>query len=84
MWKIDSTLDYIMDQIGAYVAAAFAADEEQKRIEVEKFLTDFYPKYCERMQNRLKKNTSQNHIVGESFTIADFALAGSAFSIFYN
>ena len=35
-------------------------------------------------ENRLKNNTTQNYIVGDKMTIADFAIAAVAYTTFLN
>ena len=84
MWKIDSIIDATGDLLSAYYTAAFNPVEETKKELLEKFFSVTFPTYLERLENRLKKNSSQKHIVGDNMTIADFVLAGVAYSRFLN
>ena len=40
----------------------------------DKLVEEHYPKYFAFLEKELKANTSQEFLVGESYTIADFAL----------
>jgi len=84
MWKIDSTIDALNDVISAYYNAAFNPNEDAKKAGLEKFYAETFPKFCERLENRIKNNSSQKHIVGDNWTIADFAVCGVAFSKWEN
>ena len=83
-WRVDSTLDLIGDLLNAFYKAAFNPNEELKK----QLFADFYgktlPSFVESIQKRLEGNTTQAFIVGESLTIADFALAAVAYSSFLN
>lgn len=84
MWKIDSTLDALADLISVYYQAAFNPNEDAKKAGLDKFMTEHLPKWCGIMEARLKANSSQHYFVGDNLTIADFALAGVAFTKFLN
>jgi glutathione S-transferase len=84
MWRIDSTIDALEDLISVYVKSAWIPDEEAKKAGIEKFCSEHLPKWAERMEKRLKENTSQLYFVGDSWTIADFSVGAAAFSMFEN
>jgi glutathione S-transferase len=58
--------------------------EDVKAKNYNDFLTIFFPRWLTAIENRIKKNSNQLYLVGESFTIADFALAGFFTTNFYN
>jgi glutathione S-transferase len=84
MWRIDSIVDFVNDTIGQYYQAAFAPTEEAKKAGFEKFYGTTFPFFLEKLEARLKENTSPNFFVGDNYTIADFAFVGVAFSTFEN
>lgn len=83
-WRVDSTIDSLGDLMNAFYKAAFAPDEETKKSLFEAFYTTTFPKWLEVIQKRLNENTSQEYIVGDKMSIADFALASLAYSSFLN
>lgn len=83
-WRIDSIDNSVSDLADQYYKFFFDQDESSKKSGLEKFLKTTLPNWAEAMENRLKNNTSQNYIVGDSLTIADIVLAASASSTFFN
>ena len=47
-------------------------------------MTNVLPNWFAAINKRLGENVTQNHIVGDSFTIADFGFAAAFNSIFLN
>jgi glutathione S-transferase len=80
MWRIDSTIDALGDLVNVYVSAAFNPNEEAKKAGLEKYANEVFPVWAGRMEKRLKENTNPNFFVGESWTIADFAVGSFAFT----
>ena len=83
-YQADSIIDSVGDLLNQYYKAAFASDEETKKALFKTFFEATFPKWLGIVQKRLEGNTSQKHIVGDSWTIADFQLAGLAYSTFFN
>lgn len=83
-WRVDSVIDTLGDLMNAYYKAAFAGDEEAKKASFVIFYETTFPKFLDAMQNRVKGNSSPDHIVGDKVTIADFALGALAYSTFLN
>jgi glutathione S-transferase len=83
-WKVDSTIDTLGDLLNAFYRAAFAPNEETKKALFQTFYETTFPKFLDAIQKRVEGNTSKDHIVGDSITIADFALASLAYSTFLN
>jgi len=67
-----------------YYAFTFSEDAEVKKVGLEKFTTTTLPKALAPLETRLKNNSSQHHIVGDKWTIADFTIAAAAYSVFLN
>jgi glutathione S-transferase len=84
MWRIDSTLDALGDLINAFYKAAFNPNADAKKAELEKFTNELFPTWADRMEKRLKENTNPLYFVGESWTIADFAIGAYAFTSWEN
>ena len=83
-YKVDSTLDAINDLLNAYYKGAFAATEEEKKTLLGAFYETTLPKWLSVIEKRLTSNSSQQYIVGDKMSIADFALTAVAYSQFYN
>ena len=83
-WRIDSVDNSVSDLADQFYKFFFDKDEESKKAGLEKFLKTTLPNWAQAIENRLKNNTSQNYIVGDSLTIADIVLAASASSTFEN
>ena len=81
---VDSGLDAINDIMTEFYKANFCPDEEAKKKLFEEFFGSKLPSWFERMENRLKANTTQNYMVGDKLTILDFAIAALAYSSFLN
>ena len=59
MWAIDSTIDAANDMVSVFYKAEFHSEsEEARKSGLEKFFNDVLPKWCERMEKRLKENVS--------------------------
>lgn len=83
-WKIDSTIDALGDLQNSYYRVMFEKDSETKKKLFEDFLSRIFPQWCQVMQKRLQENSTQKYIAGDKMSIADFALAGLAYSTFMN
>lgn len=83
-WKVDSTLDFIGDLLGAFYKAKFNPDAEAGKQLMADFQAKTFPHFLQCIQKRLEQNSSPDHIVGEKHTIADIALAAVAYSSFLN
>lgn len=51
-------MDSLTDVINAYYTAAFNPNEDAKKAGLEKHNTVTFPTWCEKMEARLKANTS--------------------------
>lgn len=72
-WKVDSTLDAVEDYLTTFFRYNFEQDEEKKKVAKENWLK-FVPGWLTVIEKRVANNESQHHIVGSTWTIADFAL----------
>jgi glutathione S-transferase len=82
-WRIDSTIDSLGDILNAFYKAAFAP-EDQKGDLFKTFFTTTLPQWLNVLNKRLLSNSSKHYLVGDKITIADFALAAWAYSIYLN
>jgi hypothetical protein len=74
-----------MKDVGsAYGKAAWSQDEEEKKKLFAAFYETTLPNWCTVIEKRLKANSSQKHIVGDSQTIGDFVLASFGHSMVFN
>ncbi|CDW89684.1 glutathione s- [Stylonychia lemnae] len=83
-YQVDSLVDALKDLYGYYSQTAFEIDLYKQKLKLGIFISEQLPRYFQILENRLMKNNSQLHIVGNQFTIADFALIGIIFTIVYN
>eukprot|EP00347_Sterkiella_histriomuscorum_P013723 403363614 len=92
-YKVDSIMDFITDFMQARFKANNHPDPVQKKILLTVFCEVFLPKFFTYLQERLKSSAkiqtsqyfSHQYIAGgEKISIADFGLAGLAYSFFYN
>lgn len=82
-WKIDSALEAIIDLAVAMFKVKNEA-EDKKEEAIKAFLTGFLPKWLTIIENRVKNNSSPAHLVGDKWTIADFAFNSVLSSTFFN
>ncbi len=82
-WRIDSTIDSLGDVLNAFYKAAFG-DEASKPELFKVFFGTTVPAWLNILAKRLASNSSKKFIVGDSITIADFALAAWAYTIYIN
>ena len=83
-WQVDSIIDSIGDLGNAIYKCFHIIDPEEQKAAFATFYETTYVKWLEAMQNRLKANGSQSHIVGDKWTIADFMMASLAYQTFIN
>jgi glutathione S-transferase len=84
-WKVDSLGDALDDVFTAFMTILFrTADEEAKKVLLETFTSTTLPAFLAVLEKRLKENTSQTHIVGDSLTTADFLLTAWSYSTMMN
>jgi glutathione S-transferase len=83
-WRIDSGIAGFADLAKEYYDFLFDTNEETKKIACEKFFATTYPNWAAVFEKRLLANTSQHHLVGDKWTIVDFASASAAYSSFFN
>ncbi|CDW80180.1 UNKNOWN [Stylonychia lemnae] len=83
-YLVDSIVDAVGDIYFSYFTAAFNPNEDAKKAQLEAFLATTLPKFLAAFEKRLEGNSSPDKIVGDKHTIADFALAGLAYSSFLN
>ena len=83
-WRVDSTLDAIGDLLNAFYKGAFAPNEDLKKTLMAAFFETSLPNFLAAIQKRIETNTTQEFIIGDKLTIADFALAAVAYSSFLN
>lgn len=83
-YLVDSLLDSFKDVGSAYGKAAWCQNEEEKKALFAAYYETTFPNWCAVIEKRLKENSSQKHIVGDTQTIADFALATLGHSMVYN
>jgi glutathione S-transferase len=83
-WRIDSTIDSLGDIYNQFARAKFNPDAEQQKSLYETLLTKSFPAWFAILNKRLENNSTKDHIVGEAWTIADFALAAFFGSTVFN
>lgn len=83
-YLVDSLLDSVKDVGTAYSKATWSQNEDEKKTLLAAFYETTFPNWCTVIEKRLNENSSQKHIVGDTQTIADFALATVGHSIVYN
>lgn len=83
-YLVDSFLDGLNDLIIKFGGAFNEKDPERQKELFTTCLTQGVPTFLAVVEKRLTDNSSKKSLVGESVSIADFALAGILFSIFYN
>mmetsp|Transcript_32358 Transcript_32358/g.31659 ORF Transcript_32358/g.31659 Transcript_32358/m.31659 type:complete len:111 (+) Transcript_32358:347-679(+) len=66
------------------IAAFMAPNEEAKEEGWKKVHTEAMPKQLGILENVLTKNSTQNHLVGDKMTIADFLFGSLMNSFYYN
>ena len=79
-WLIDSTMDYVNDEMSRIGAMAFALPEQKKEMLYE-YLTRGLITWLSVMENRLK---GKRFLVGERITCGDFMLGGFLLSTVAN
>eukprot|EP00347_Sterkiella_histriomuscorum_P020909 403335995 len=82
-YLVDSILDSVNDIQNTLYKAAFHPNEETKAALIADFLSNTLPRFISAFDKRLEGNTT-GFIVGDQITIADFALAAFAYSLFLN
>eukprot|EP00347_Sterkiella_histriomuscorum_P006172 403353788 len=82
-YLVDSILDSVNDNFNALYKAAFNPNEETKAALLANFYYNTLPRFIAAFDKRLEGNTT-GFIVGDRITIADFALAAFAYSLFLN
>ena len=80
---VDVTLEGIEDFIGKFFRPVFEQDAEKKAAYIQQ-LVEHVPKTVGMIQHRLSNNESKLHVVGNTTTIADIALANVYFSMVTN
>ena len=83
-YLVDSLLDSYKDLGSAFGKAMWTSDPEEKKKQFEVLFSTTLPNWCGVIEKRLLANSSQKHIVGDSQTIADFALVHFGYSMVYN
>jgi glutathione S-transferase len=73
-WKVDSILDANADITSASYKYLLENDAEKKKAALEHFAKEVFPKFAAILEKRVAANSNHHHIVGDSLTIADFAL----------
>ena len=71
-WTIDSTMDYVSDNVEIFVKPAFA-DGEAKLALLFELLTKQLPQFLSKIEKRV---SGKKWIIGDRITIADFMLGG--------
>ncbi len=82
-YEIDSTLEGVEDFIGKYFRPIFEQDVDKKASYLQDLLTHITLTDAA-IEQTLQNNESKLHIVGNTTTIADIALANVAFSLVGN
>jgi len=83
-WRVDSTIDSLGDIYNQFAKAKFTPDAESQKAQFEALLTKSFPAWFAILDKRIANNSSKDHIVGDSWTIADFAIAAFFGSTVYN
>ena len=83
-YKVDSYIDGLNDLLNLLGRAMNEQDEEKRSAAFKQVFSADMPKFLTVMENRLKANSSQLHLVGDDFTTADFHYAAILCSLFYN
>lgn len=84
MHQIDSSIDALKDLVQQMVTAFRTTDEEAKAKALDNYFANVLPVFVERIENRLKNNSSQKRLVGDNLTIADIVFAGIVTSRYFN
>lgn len=82
-YKIDSLIDGSEEFFVKYFRAVFEKDADKKKALLEEFLA-WFPRWAKIVTDRLTQNESQLHLVGKSYTIADFTLGAIFFDVLNN
>ncbi|CAI2379085.1 unnamed protein product [Moneuplotes crassus] len=74
-FQADEITDLIVDDFFVTIVKKyiFVKDEEEKKQSWTTLLEEHHPKHFGFLENQLKGNSSQEFLVGDSYTIADFA-----------
>ncbi len=83
-YMVDSAIDLCDDLFGALIRASFTPDEDLKTRMFSQLMASKIPQVLGALEKRLKQNSCQVRIVGDTLTIADFKWAGLAYSLFMN
>ena len=71
-YRVDNLLDLMGDFYTPILKVFFTKDEEEKKKGFEDLLANHYPKFFGFWEKKLTENSSQDFLVGDSATIADF------------
>ena len=73
-WKVESMNDSFTDMMNPLFGIFFnpALSDEEKGAKVVEMLKAKFPTLLGKVEARLKANSSQKHLVGDSWTIVDF------------
>lgn len=81
----DSAVDGVADMVTKAFRGMFETDPEKKKELMTDLVTNYLPFWFGVYEKRLLKNeSSKKHLVGDKYTIADFAFAAWLFSSIYN
>jgi len=83
-WKADSIIDSLGDISSSFIKAKYCDDPEKQKELFHTLLSETIPNWLNVLEKRLLANSSKEHLVGDGWTIADFALAAFFNSFFFN
>ena len=72
-YRVDNLIDLTADFRTPIMKVFFSGSEEEKKKGFEDLVANHFPKFFGFWETKLKENSSQDFLVGDSATIADFA-----------
>ena len=72
-YRVDNLIDLISDFRTPIYKVFFSGSEEEKKKGFEDLVANHFPKFFGFWETKIKENSSQDFLVGDSVTIADFA-----------
>ncbi|CAI2378252.1 unnamed protein product [Moneuplotes crassus] len=78
-FRVDEITDLIASDFSPKIGEAVfgAKTEEEKKDSIGKLVEEHFPKFFGFLEEQLTSNSSQDFLVGDSYTIADFVLLSS-------
>mmetsp|Transcript_23863 Transcript_23863/g.18215 ORF Transcript_23863/g.18215 Transcript_23863/m.18215 type:complete len:210 (-) Transcript_23863:77-706(-) len=83
-WRVDSIMDALDDAHQSLVKVFFSQNEEEKKEAGIKATTEVLPKFLSKLDKILAANVTQDYLVGDKITIADFFVGSWVYSMIRN